>query len=208
MRAPARLLALGAALVASAALSACERFQPEWVDALDVSPDSAHISAGESAEFTAVPLSARGDELLDRAERVEWSLSAPGVASLAAAAGSGTVTAEGLGDAVLVARLGRGVAQARVFVQPPGLDRIEIVPDRIEIAVRERPRVEARLYDAQGELMSPVGFRISWKLVDESIGFVGTPTGPSADLLGQRVGTTQLRLIVGDMSTSIPFIVR
>ena len=207
-----RVRTLGLATVAAACvvtLSACESFLPEWVDSLNVEPDSVHISAGETATFTAVPMSERGMELLDRAERVEWTLSAPGsVATLEASGGVGTVTAQGLGDGVLGARLGRGIQQVPVFVQPPGLARIEIVPNRIEIAPRERPRVTAVLFDAQGNEMSPEGFRISWKFVDESIGFVGNPFGPVADLLGRRVGTTQIRLIVGGISTSAPFIVR
>lgn len=199
---------LGLALAGVVAAGACERFEPQWVDALNVTPDSVHIAAGETAQFTAVPLSAQDEELPDRAERVEWFMNAPGVASLEAAAGAGTVTAQGLGNATLTARLGRGVAQARVFVQPPGLARIEIVPDRIEVSPGNRPRVEALLFDAQNQPLSPQGFRISWSIVDTDIGFVGTPTGPSADLLARRVGTTQVRLIVGSMSTSVPFIVR
>lgn len=187
--------------------SGCESFEPEWVESLALSPDSVHISVGETASFTATPLSARDQELPDRAERVQWFLNAPGVATLADG-GTGAVTAEGLGNATLVARLGRGTAQAPVFVQPPGLARIEIVPDRIEVSPGNRPRVEARLYDAQGDSLSPVGFRISWTIIDPDIGFVGTPTGPSADLLARRVGTTQIRLIVGSMSTNVPFIVR
>ncbi|MBT8404394.1 MAG: hypothetical protein KJP18_11080 [Gemmatimonadetes bacterium] len=206
---PRGLRVAGVVLALVVATGACESFVPEWVETLDVQPDSVHISAGETAVFTAVPLSERGVELLDRVERVEWTLSAPGsVATLDADAGEGRVTANGLGDAVLVARLGRGVEQAPVFVQPPGLAQIRIVPDRIEIGVRERPRVRAVLLDALGNEMSPEGFRISWKFVDERIGFVGNPFGPVADLLSLRVGTTQIRLIVGGMSTSAPFIVR
>jgi hypothetical protein len=197
------------ALAAVALLGGCESFEPEWVDSLDVQPDSVHISAGETAVFTAVPLSARGTELADRANRVEWTLSAPGnVASLDADAGEGRVTANGLGQGVLVARLGRGLQQAPVFVQPPGLAQIRIVPDRIEIQRGQRPRVTAVLLDAQGNEMSPEGFRISWKFVDENIGFVGNPFGPVADLLGRGIGTTQIRLIVGSTSVSAPFIVR
>lgn len=208
MRRRRRGLGALSAAVAVLATGACERFEPEWVDSLAMVPDSVHVAVGGTAAFTAIPLSARDKELPDRAERVEWFLNAPDVATLETGGGTGTVTALGLGSAVLVARLGRGTAQAPVFVQPPGLARIEIVPDRIDIRAGERPRVEARLYDAQGELLSPVGFRISWEILDRNIGFVGTPTGPSADLLGRRAGTTQLRLIVGSMSTGIPFIVR
>jgi hypothetical protein len=190
-------------------VAACDSFEPQWVETLDVQPDSVHISQGETAVFTAVPLSERGEELPDRAGRVEWTLTAPGsVATLDAVAGEGRVTANGLGQGLLVARLGRGLKQAPVFVQPPGLDRIAIVPDRIDIFRGERPRVTAILYDAQGNEMSPEGFRISWKFVDENIGFVGNPYGPVADLLGRRTGTTQIRLIVGGISTSAPFVVR
>ena len=100
-----------AALAGLATLVACDSFQPEWVDRLDVTPDSAHIGAGETVEFTATPLSERDTPLTDRAGRVEWALNAPGVATLEAADGVGEVTAVAHGQAVLVARLGRGVAQ-------------------------------------------------------------------------------------------------
>ncbi len=189
------------------ASGACESFQPEWVETLTLSPDSLHITVGETATFEARPFSERGTELPDRAERVRWSLNSS-VASLQANGGTSSVTGIALGTARVVAGLGRGVVQGNVFVQPPGLDRIAIVPDRVEINRGERPRVESRLYDAAGNVLPPAGFRISWKLVDSNVGFVGTPTGANTDLLGQRVGTTQLVLIVGDLSTSIPFIVR
>lgn len=200
-------LVLGA-FIGALSSTACESFQPEWVETLTLRPDSLHVSVGESATFEAIPLSERGDELLDRAERTEWTLSGGSVASLNVLGGSSEVTATALGAATVTARLGRGLVQGRVFVQPPGLDRIAIEPDRIQIAPGARPRVEARLFDAAGNPLSPEGFRISWKFVDSSIGFVGTPLGPSTDLLGRRRGTTQLRLIVGDIATSIPFIVR
>jgi hypothetical protein len=203
-RRPTRLAALALVSVLS---GACESFQPEWVETLTLSPDSLHLSVGETATFEATPLSERGAELLDRAERVQWTLNSP-IASLQANGGTGTITANALGSTQVTARLGRGVVRGSVYVQPPGLDRIAIVPDRVELSPGQRPRVESRLYDAQGNEMSPEGFRISWKLVDATIGFVGTPTGPSTDLLGRRIGATQLRLIVGDLSTSIPFIVR
>ena len=203
-RRSARLVALALISVLS---GACESFQPEWVETLVLSPDSLHISVGETAIFEAVPLSERGTELLDRAERVQWTLNSP-IASLQANGGASSITANALGAAQVTARLGRGLVRGNVYVQPPGLDRIAIVPDRVEINRGERPRVESRLFDAQGNELDPDGFRISWKFVDAAIGFVGTPTGAGTDLLGRRSGTTQLRLIVGDLSTSIPFVVR
>lgn len=203
----ARLAALTTLTLCAALFAGCETFEPEWVETLVLSPDSLHISVGETAIFEAVPLSERGAELLDRAERVEWSLNSS-VATLDASGGVGSITATALGATQVVARLGRGVARGNIYVQPPGLDHIAIVPDRVEISPGQRPRVESRLYDAQGNELAPDGFRISWKFVDQAIGFVGTPTGASTDLLGRRTGTTQLRLIVGNLSTSIPFIVR
>jgi len=203
-RPSARLAVLALLSIVS---GACESFQPEWVETLTLSPDSLHISVGETATFEAIPLSERGAELLDRAERVDWSLNSP-IASLQANGGTSSITANALGAAQVTARLGRGLVRGNVYVQPPGLDRIAIVPDRVEINRGERPRVESRLFDAQGNELDPDGFRISWKFVDAAIGFVGTPTGAGTDLLGRRTGATQLRLIVGDLSTAIPFIVR
>lgn len=204
MRRAARRAAI---LMFALTAGACESFQPEWVETLTLVPDSLHITVGETATFEAKPFSERGAELPDRAERVRWSMNST-VATLHANGATSSVTGTALGAAQVVAGLGRGVVQGNVFVQPAGLDRIAIVPDRVEISPGERPRVESRLYDAAGNVIPPAGFRISWKLADSNIGFVGTPTGANTDLLGQRIGTTQLVLIVGDMSTSIPFIVR
>ncbi len=52
-----RWVGLAALPLLAALMGACESFQPEWVETLTLSPDSLHISVGETATFEAVPLS-------------------------------------------------------------------------------------------------------------------------------------------------------
>lgn len=205
----ARMLAPATLALILGAVSCGDSFTPEFVASIRLDPDSAHVSAGDIVFFRAIPRDEDGTELPERAERVKWRVNRTSVATIDEEVGEELgVTAVGMGTATLTATLGRGVSTANVFVQPSGLASIEIVPSSIEVTRGQRPRAESRLYDAQGALLSPEGFRISWKIADTRIGFVGTPTGPAADFLARRVGTTSIRLIVGNLATSIPFIVR
>jgi len=204
----ARVRAPAAIMLSLGALACADSFTPEFVDSISLNPDSTHISAGQTAVFKGEPLSERGVVLADRAGRIEWQINDSDVATIETTGDELMVTAVSLGEARVTGRLGRGQARADVYVQPPGLARIEITPSSVEVSRGERPRVEAILYDAQGQEMSPDGFRISWEIVDPRIGFVGTPSGPRSDLLARRVGTTEVKLIVGHLSTRVPFIVR
>ena len=204
----ARVLAPATFALVLGAVSCEDSFTPEFVASIRLDPDSVHISAGQTVVFTAIPTSEAGVELPDRAKRVRWRVNRTSVATIDGEVGEELgVTAVAMGDATLTATLGRAVTTADVFVQPPGLASIEIVPPIVEVSRGQRSRVESRLYDEQGALLSPEGFRIAWKIVDTRIGFVGS-TAPHADLWARRVGTTSVRLIVGHLSTSIPFIVR
>ena len=196
------------ALLLVAATAACDSFDPEWVEDLDLTPDSVHIGVGETAVFTAVPFSQDGNQLPDRAGRVEFSFSNGSVATFQQGEGQLTATATGLGAANFVARLGRGVKQGRVFVQPAGLASIAIEPASLDLPRGSRPDVGAVLRDADGNVLNPQGFRISWSAVDPTLIFVGTTQGPVANLFLRRAGTTQLRLTVGDMNTTIPVTIR
>jgi Bacterial Ig-like domain (group 2) len=200
---------VSAAIALSLASAACvDSFTPEFVDRINLSPDSVHISAGQTVAFRGEPVSERGKVLADRAARIEWQVNDAGVATIDPTGDELLVTAVALGDARITGRLGRGQVRGEVYVQPPGLTRIEITPSSVEVSRGERPRVEARLFDAQNQEMAPEGFRISWEILDPRIGFVGTPSGPRSDLLARRVGTTEVKLIVGHLSTRVPFIVR
>ncbi len=198
----------GMVLLLAIAGTACDQFEPVFVDALRLNPDSAHISPGQSASFTATALSERGLELPDRAGRVRWTLPNGNIATADTAAGTITITALQLGTATFTGRLGRGSVQGRAYVQPPGLARIEIRHNGAPItslvgSPGSRPRLTAHLFDAAGTEMSPAGFRLSWATGDNSFVFVGQVAGPISDMLLRRTGATQVRLIVGGMSTSI-----
>ena len=189
--------------------SCADSFRPEYVNALLLSPDSVHISVGETAMMEVVPITLNGKRLPDRARRVQWTVNNPDVATIGENVGGQlTINAVRLGDARVTARLGRGMIQGNVYVQPAGLTSIEITPSSLDVERRTRPRVEAHLYDAAGNEMSPDGFRISWTALDRRIVFVGTPTGTPSDLLALRVGSTSIRLTVGHLVTAIPIVVR
>jgi len=199
----------GLALIAALGAVACEDFKPVFVDDLILSADSVHISPGQTAVFTATPLSANGIELADRVNRVQWQFPNQNVAAVDTAGGQLTVTGLQLGITSFTARLGRGSAQGRVYVQPAGLVRIEVRADGVPVTqitgqLGTRPRFTAHLYDAAGNEMSPTGFRISWSTSNSALVFVGQPVGTISDMFFRRLGTTSIRLIVGGMGLSIP----
>lgn len=198
----------GLVLLLAIAGTACDKFEPVYVDDLLLVPDSAHVSPGQTVSFTATALSKNGLELPDRTGRVKWTLPNGNVATADTATGTISVTALQLGVATFTGRLGRGTVQGRVFVQPPGLARIEIRADGTPITslvgpAGSRPRLTAHLFDASGNEMSPEGFRISWATGNASFVFVGQSSGVISDMFLRRTGSTQVRLIVGGMATTI-----
>ncbi len=185
--------------------SACDDFRPQWVETIELRPDSAHLAVGESAVFQIEAFDDRGELLVDRAGRAQYSVRDTDAIQTDTANGQLTVTALELGEARFSVGLGRGVAEGRVFVQPAGLARIEIEggDGPRTFPPGARPDLRVLLFDAQNDLISPEGFRISWAVGDPAIIFVGQVLGPVTNLFMRRSGSTSLRVTVGDVTTSV-----
>lgn len=198
-------------LLLTAASACADSTGPRWVDAVRTVPDSAHLEPGESARFDVRLVDQNGNELLDRAQWVEWSVTDTTLGRLEVREDGASVTALRIGQALLRAELGRGRGEAGIYVQPPGLATIEIVPSPVEVARGTSVPVQARLLDASGAVMPPQGFRISWQLADTAMGRLVTATGPTTSIFSSRAvqpGQTSLKLIVGDTFVQTPYIVR
>jgi len=193
-----RRMITAALLLASAACS--DRFEPEYVADLRLVPDSTHMSAAQTQVFAAVPVSQFGNELPDRAARVRWSFDGGDAATMEPSGDQVTVTATELGAARLTAALGRGSSTAFVFVQPPGLARIEIAGSSFDASIGQWARFEARLLDAQGAELSTDGFRISWKIHEPSVLRTIYTSYPTLSCWGLRPGQSEITLVVGHLS--------
>lgn len=173
---------------------------PRWVDSVRPVPDSVHLEVGETATFDVKVFDQNDQELpAEWLPRVEWSLSNPAVATLQVLDVGVSVTALQPGTASVRAELGRGRRSARVYVQPPGLDRIEIEPSPVRVSVvTASVRASALLLDSSGAEMSPQGFRISWEFGDTTVVRPTHSTDPFAIVSGLKAGQTTLSLKVGN----------
>ena len=196
--------------------TACQSVtEPRYVDVVFLNPDSAILEVGQSAHLDVRVLNPRGEHMPERVDRVGWSLSDEELATAELTPDGFRVTALALGTVRLTVALGRGSGAANIHVQPSGLDRIEIRPAPVELVRQESIVLEALLFDSSGSALSPDGFRISWKLNDESIAFLtsrdfqtGIATGPTTGIRGSRVGSTRLTLVVGSLRVSTDLVVR
>lgn len=183
------------------AVGCSETTRPEYVAELFLEPDSAHLALGQEVALSARPLGPQGEHYDERAMRVTWESESPEVATLDTDTGPTTTAhAEALGQAIVRATLGRGESTARIYVHPAGLASIAIDPSPVTLARATHAMVHAVLLDAQGDTLSPGGFRISWAVDDADIVFLSSEVGPVADLFGRGEGQANLRLIVGDRS--------
>lgn len=163
-------------------LTACQDgTSPSYVDKIRLLPDSAHVPLGESYDFRIAVFDQRGDSLLDRVSMVKVVNRNPDVVNAEVDGTNLHVTTLQTGSAVIEMHLGFGTGLAEIFVPPVRVDHIEIDPLPIVIENGGRFEVEARLFDADGDALSPDGHRISWNvpaLQDGSVGLSFTDIGP------------------------------
>ena len=185
---------------------------PRWVQTVKTAPGSVTLEPGETAVFDVKVLDQNGDDLPEWwAPKVKWSIYNPSVATFQTLDVGVSVTALQPGTAWVRAELGRGRYDAPVYVQPPGLDRIEIEPSPLtESLVSRRVVAYARLFDASGAEMDPTGFRLSWEVADTTIAFISNwRPFEFAVVHGRQAGQTRLRLTVGDTTVSTDvFVIR
>lgn len=202
---------MGRILAALLILVGCvDTTQPPFVADVRVTPDSIHLSPGETAKFTATPIGSNGEPLPERASRAAWMVTDTSVAALRGVdtGPSVTVTARRLGTGRIVVTLGRGMGEAPVFVQPPGLTAIAIDPPEAVASLQSRPRFNAVLLDEVGAELAPEGFRISWSVEDEDIALPTNSTGPALEVFARGSGETRIRLVVGDLTTTARLVVQ
>ena len=189
--------------------------EPELVDKITLDPDSVIISPGEVATFSATPISERGTRLEDRAGRVSWRIGSTNLSGETADGATLAVTAQAVGTGWVFASLGEVEQPGLVHVQPAGLARIEVYAgdERVDSdytfttrgAGDNRRAVQARLFDADGNELSPNGFRISWDVGDNrNILLLGDITGSPITLtLNHFDTTTDVQLVVGNMRKTV-----
>ena len=144
---------------------------------------------------------------------MRWSVIYPSLATLGGTLGSSTsVAGVSVGTTSIRASLGRGTRTALVYIEPAGVARVAIEPNPIEVTVGTGVAVRARIYDADGVLMSTAPFRISWDIGSQDIARMGTgrgvQPGPSTGVTGRIQGQTTVFLQVGDRKLAAPVIVR
>lgn len=201
-----RAVRAAAAVLVGTLVACVDSTQPSPVADLRLEPDSVHLEPGESATFSALPLGPNGEELPDRAGRVEWEIEDGSVASMVQQDGTVTVTAEDLGVSGLRATLARGNGRGLVVVQPPGLDRIEIDPSSVVVVDGASVTFRAVLLDAEGNEMDPNGFRISWAVGDDDVAYaLQSELGPTFQTFARNPGLTSIRLVVGPLTASARF---
>lgn len=206
--------ALGVALLVALVMLACqETTGVQWVDSLRLEPDSIYLVPGESSSFRVVPMDQNDNPLPDRASRVEWLVSNPGVATLETTETGATVTAITPGATFVRVELGRGSGIGAVYVEPVELSEIRIEPSPVEVDYRgARVTVRGVLVDLEGNEVPATGFRASWRIGDIQVfimvGGQEVITGISNSVFGRNRGTSSLTLVVGDRKVTTPVIVR
>ena len=210
---PVRIV-LWAAVVGVCGASCSGSAEPELVERLEIQPDSVYLTIGESASFSATPISEEGRRLVDRSSRVSWTVQDSNVEGMTEA-GVLTLTARSLGSTRVTAHLADVTELAEVHVQPDGLARVGIfegeteLPDVVtytDLPGRDyRADVVVRLFDASGQEMSPAGFRVSWLSSDNRAIVVNTnPNSTSARLFLQSGSSNSLvQVLVGDVRRAI-----
>jgi uncharacterized protein YjdB len=126
---------------------------------VSVSPTSATLDPGETAQLTARPMDSRGSALSGRP--TTWRSSAAGVATVSA---SGLVSAVAPGSATITVTVDGRTASASVTVRRPPVDRIEVTPGAILLSRGATATLNAVVYDARGNALG--GRKIDWKADD------------------------------------------
>ena len=128
---------------------------PVPVVAVRLTPASRDLTVGETAQFTADPLDARGAVLSNRP--VAWSSSRPNVATVS---GSGAVTGLSPGSAVITATVEGKVGVAAVTVALAPVASVAVSPTSATLIVGQTVQLEAQPRDASGRPLD--GRTVTW----------------------------------------------
>jgi uncharacterized protein YjdB len=162
---------------------------PAPVATVVVSPTSASLVVGQAIAFEAEPRSASGQALTGRV--VTWSSNPSQVATVSA---SGLVLAVSPGTATITASSEGRSGTARVVVEPPTAQRVEITPASATIAPGGSFGLTATVYDTRGNVIP--GAAVTWSSSDTE---VATVDG-NGRVRGERAGNATITASIGNAS--------
>jgi galactose oxidase-like protein/Big-like domain-containing protein len=153
---------------------------PDPVASVEVSPDSASVAVGETAQLAAATTNRGGEPLTGRT--VTWR---SGDTTVATVSGSGLVTAVAAGSATITATSeGKsGAAAITVIALPEPVASVAIEPDAPTIAEGSTVQLTATPKDKNGQPLS--GRTVKWATSDAKVATVsnsGRVTGVAAGL--------------------------
>jgi trimeric autotransporter adhesin len=170
---------------------------PVPVAALQLTPGTASLSIGGTAQLTAVARSAAGAALTGRA--ITWISGAPSIASVST---TGLVTAVANGVALVLAVVDGVTASATITVAPPPVAAISVVPLDPSITIGGTVQLTATLRTTTGTVLT--GRTVAWSTADESIAFVSS----TGQVVGLRAGTVRITATSEGVSASTLVTVR
>ena len=133
--------------------------------------------------------------------RLEWSSSAPDVATVSA---DGIVTAVGNGAAELVARSAAVADTAAVTVRQVAAS-VEVGPDSLHLLTGQADGLTARAEDANGNevrLDEIAGATFSWESMDAAVAMVSAEGGPAVQVTAVGAGETRVAASLDGVSGS------
>lgn len=146
---------------------------------IKVSPEAVNLvgPVGSAVQFQATLLDDQGVNI---EEKVKWTSSAPGVASVAA---DGVVTARAPGQAAIVASLENVKGEARVAVDIREITRIVIHPETTILRVNESQPFSATVYDENSNAIPNAA--VAWTTSNKAIASVD----PNGNVRGGEKGS-------------------
>jgi uncharacterized protein YjdB len=157
---------------------------PLPVATVNVTPPTATIFIGATAQLGAQALSASGTALTGRT--VTWIAGAPSVATVSV---TGVVTAISPGTVLIVAVIDGVSGTAMVTVRAHPVATVTITPTTPAVLVAGSTQLTAALRDDTGAALT--GRPVTWSSADESIAFVSS----SGLVIGIKAGTTKISAI-------------
>jgi len=162
------------------------------VASVEVTPHAVRLAPGASTQVTAVAMDGRGNAASGR--RIEWSTSDPAVVTVSA---TGVLTGGRVGTAVVTAASEGRNATVTVVVGSPVAARVvslEVIPSRLQVAVRGTAPLRVIARDARGNTIRP---GVDWTSSAPSVAAVE----PGGVVKGVSPGTTTITARSGGVSS-------
>lgn len=167
------------------------------VASVGVSPSSATLVVGQTAQLEAQPRDASGQPLSGRS--VTWTSNRSDIATVTS---TGVVAAVSPGTATITASSEGRSGTATIVVQAPTVSRVEVTPASTTVEVGGAFRLTATVYDSRGNAIG--GAQVAWATSDARIATVdgtGRVVGVRDGLAiitatsGDKAGTASVRVV-------------